>query len=135
MSYLQALGGGVLIGGASALLMLTHGRVAGISGIATGALTGAGADRAWRLAFLVGLVIAGIGSAVIAPSAIGASPRSVVVVALAGLLVGFGTRMGSGCTSGHGICGLSRGSPRSVLAVGTFMFTAVLTASLVGRLS
>lgn len=135
MSYVQGLAGGALIGAASALLLLTHGRVAGISGITSGTLINRGAERYWRVAFVAGLVLAGLGAAAFAPQAISSSPRSLVVVAIAGLLVGVGTRMGNGCTSGHGVCGLSRGSRRSFVAVATFMATAAITATIAGRLS
>lgn len=135
MSYVQGLAGGALIGAASALLLLTHGRVAGISGIASGTLINHGGERHWRLAFVAGLVLAGLGAAAFAPQAVGAAPRSLLVVAIAGLLVGVGTRLGNGCTSGHGVCGLSRGSRRSFVAVVTFMATAAITATIAGRLS
>ena len=135
MSVLQALAGGAILGVAAAFLMLTHGRIAGISGIASATLTERGGELRWRLAFLAGLAVAGIGAALVAPAAIGAAPRSIVTVAIAGGLVGFGSRLGSGCTSGHGVCGLSRGSRRAFVAVGTFMLTAALTATLAGRLS
>lgn len=127
--------GGALIGSGGALLLLTHGQIAGISGIAGGLVHRATADRAWRIAFLAGLAAAGIVGAVVMPSAIGAPVRSLGATALAGLLAGFGARLGDGCTSGHGVCGLSRGSVRSLVAVGTFMATGALTAIVVGRLS
>jgi uncharacterized membrane protein YedE/YeeE len=135
-SWLLALAGGTMIGAASALLFLTHGRVAGISGI-VGALVPPTStrDRDWRLAFLIGLLAAGAIAGVAMPSAVGASVRSLPVVVLAGLLVGFGTRLGSGCTSGHGVCGLSRLSARSLIAVGTFMATGAATAIVVGAAS
>ena len=127
-SWSYALLGGSLIGAASALLLLTHGRIAGISGI-TGSLLQRGTpDRAWRLAFLGGLVAAGLVASVIQPAAVGASVRALPIVILAGLLVGYGTRLGSGCTSGHGVCGISRVSTRSLVAVVTFMTTGALTA-------
>jgi uncharacterized membrane protein YedE/YeeE len=128
--WLHGLLGGALIGGASALLLVAHGRIAGISGILGGALRAAAPDRAWRVAFLLGLVAAGALAAAVAPHAIGASPRSYVVLAIAGLLVGYGTQLGNGCTSGHGICGLARGSTRSLVAVVTFMAVAAVTATL-----
>lgn|SRR5690349_1163916 len=133
-SWLVAAAGGALIGAASAVLLAAHGRIAGISGIVGGAIQRSAPDRAWRVAFLVGLIAAGIGAASIAPSAIGAPVRSPIAIAIAGLLVGFGTRLGSGCTSGHGVCGLSRWSPRSAVAVATFMVTGALTAVIAGRL-
>jgi len=134
-TWLLASLGGLMIGAASALLLLTHGRIAGISGI-TGTLVQAPEpDRAWRLAFLGGLGAAGIIAAIVAPATIGAPVRSPLMVIVAGLLVGFGTRLGSGCTSGHGVCGLSRWSERSVVAVATFMTTGAITAMIAGLVS
>ena len=132
--WLLGLLGGALIGSGSALLLATHGRIAGISGIA-GGLVDRAADRAWRLAFLAGLAAAGIVAAAVMPAAIGAPVRSLGAMAVAGLLVGFGARLGDGCTSGHGVCGLSRGSVRSLVAVATFMATGAITAIVAGRLS
>jgi len=121
-SWLFALAGGAMIGGAAALLLLTHGRIAGISGVLGSLLPpGAAPDRGWRLAFIGGLLAAGLIGAAVAPTAVGASVRTLPVVIVAGLIVGFGTRLGSGCTSGHGVCGLSRLSPRSLAATLTFM--------------
>jgi uncharacterized membrane protein YedE/YeeE len=133
--WLLGLLGGALIGSGSALLLATHGRIAGISGIAGGLIERAAADRAWRLAFLAGLAVVGIVAAAVMPGAIGAPVRSLGAMAVAGLLVGFGARLGDGCTSGHGVCGLSRGSVRSLVAVGTFMATGAITAIVAGRLS
>jgi uncharacterized membrane protein YedE/YeeE len=133
--WLLALLGGALIGSGSALLLLTHGRIAGISGIAGGLVQRATSDRAWRIAFLAGLTAAGAVAAVVMPAAIGAPVRPLAAIAVAGLLVGFGTRLGNGCTSGHGVCGLSRLSVRSLVAVATFMATGAITAILAGRLS
>lgn len=131
-SWLLGLVGGFTIGAASALLLVTHGRIAGISGIFGSMFQPDTADRAWRIAFVLGLAVAGITAELVAPSAVGSSPRALPVVAIAGLLVGFGTRMGSGCTSGHGVCGLSRLSRRSFIAVMTFMATGALTAWFAG---
>jgi uncharacterized membrane protein YedE/YeeE len=133
--WFQALLGGALIGSGSALLLLTHGRIAGISGITGGLLQRATSDRAWRLAFLSGLVAAGAVAAAVVPAAIGAPVRPLAAILVAGLLVGFGTRLGNGCTSGHGVCGLSRLSVRSLVAVVVFMATGAVTAILAGRLS
>lgn len=130
--YLAALGG-LMIGAASALLLLTHGRIAGISGIVGTLVHAPEPDRAWRLAFLGGLGAAGAIAGVAAPAAVGGPVRSLFTVILAGLLVGFGTRLGSGCTSGHGVCGLSRWSARSLVAVVTFVTTAAITAMIVGH--
>ena len=136
LTWLLALAGGAMIGTAGALLFLGHGRIAGISGVLGSLLPPRPApDRAWRLAFLGGLLAAGVGAAMIAPAAIGESVRSLPIVIVAGVIVGFGTRLGSGCTSGHGVCGLSRMSIRSLVAVATFMTTGALTAWIAGAVS
>ncbi len=123
--------GGALIGLAAVLLMLLTGRIAGISGIFGGLLDLRSEDRAWRLAFIAGLILAPILSGAVgfamAPPKL---PASWTVVAAAGLLVGFGTRLGGGCTSGHGICGIARLSTRSVVATIVFMLTAVATVAI-----
>jgi uncharacterized protein len=134
-SWLYALLGGALIGIASAALLLTHGRIAGISGVTGSLLQPNTRDRGWRYAFLAGIVVSGLIASVVAPSAIGGSVRSLPIVIIAGALVGFGTRLGSGCTSGHGICGLSRLSARSMVAVVTFIATGAITAMLAGGAS
>lgn len=134
-SWLYALLGGALIGLASATLLLTHGRIAGISGVTGSLLQPATRDRGWRSAFLGGLVVSGVIASIVAPSAIGASVRSLPIVIIAGALVGFGTRLGSGCTSGHGICGLSRLSARSIVAVVTFIATGATTVLITGGAS
>jgi len=126
----SALVGGVLIGLASAVLVLFNGRIAGISGILAGLLEPPSADTRWRLAFTIGLVAAPLCFALLRawPSVtITATPLEVII---AGALVGVGTRLGSGCTSGHGVCGLSRLSPRSLVATGTFMGAGFLTVFL-----
>lgn len=127
-----ALAGGVLIGLAATLLLWLNGRIAGISGIVGGVLLPQRGEVAWRLAFLLGLVAAGAAWLWWVPGAY--APRqgfpSALLVA-AGLLVGFGTRMGNGCTSGHGVCGLGRLSPRSLAAVLAFMATAIATTWIV----
>lgn len=127
-----ALAGGVLIGLAATLLLWLNGRIAGISGIVGGVLLPQRGEVAWRLAFLLGLVVAGAAWLWWVPGA--HAPRQGFPPALlvaAGLLVGFGTRMGNGCTSGHGVCGLGRLSPRSLAAVLAFMATAIATTYLV----
>ncbi|OCK48208.1 YeeE/YedE family protein [Stenotrophomonas maltophilia] len=128
-----AVAGGALIGVAAVLLLATLGRVAGISGIAAGSLRAAEGERGWRWAFLLGLLTAA-GLVLWWQALPEASPRVLLRDALpawqlicAGLLVGFGTRLGSGCTSGHGVCGMARGSKRSLLAVLVFMACAMLT--------
>lgn len=132
-----ALLGGAMIGAASALLLLTHGRIAGISGIVGSLLPPLprAGDRGWRVAFVAGLLATGALAAAIAPQALAASPRAAWMVVLAGLLVGYGTRWGSGCTSGHGVCGVSRLAPRSLVAVATFMITGALSTWLAGGAS
>jgi uncharacterized membrane protein YedE/YeeE len=130
--FLAALAGGVLIGLASALLLLFNGRIAGVSGITGGLLLPGRGEAGWRAAFLGGLVLGGLLLSAFAPQAIGAPVVSgVASTAVAGLLVGFGTRLGGGCTSGHGVCGLASGSTRSVAATLTFMATAAVTVFLV----
>jgi uncharacterized membrane protein YedE/YeeE len=109
-----SLAGGLLVGVAAAMLILFNGRIAGISGIVGGLLRPVRGDVGWRAAFVAGLV-----AAPLAWLAVAAAPR--LHVAAAGLLVGVGTRLGSGCTSGHGVCGISRGSLRSLAATATFM--------------
>lgn len=126
--FLQATLGGILIGAASWLLLASLGRVAGISGIVAGALSPQPGERAWRWAFLAGLV--GVGALLTWGGPVLPSPHWAVLVA-AGLLVGVGTVLGSGCTSGHGVCGLGRRSRRSLVATGVFMgcgFATVLIA-------
>lgn len=131
-SWLMAALGGVMIGVASALLLVAHGRIAGICGIAGSLLQASTPDRGWRLAFLGGLAASGLVARWLAPAAIGDSVRGLLLVVIAGVLVGFGTRLGSGCTSGHGVCGISRLSARSMVAVATFMSTGVATAIIAG---
>lgn len=124
---LAGLAGGALIGAAAALLLLFNGRVAGISGIAGALLDGHAGDRGWRIAFLLGLVTAPLGYALLHALPVlqidAAWPRLVA----AGTLVGLGTVYGSGCTSGHGVCGLARGSLRSLVATATFVATGMAT--------
>lgn len=130
----SALLGGVLVGTAASLLLWGAGRTAGVSGIAAGLIVPQRGDWLWRVQFLAGLVLGGLALRLWRPEAIAAPGASVTVLAVAGLLVGFGTRLGGGCTSGHGICGLSRLSRRSLLAVLVFMATAMITVALaVGR--
>jgi uncharacterized protein len=117
----SALLGGALIGLAAGLLMLGIGRIAGISGIAGGLLGARAGERAWRLAFLAGLVVGPAIAVAMGAPAPGPIAASWPLVILGGLLVGFGTRLGSGCTSGHGVCGIARLSPRSLAATLAFM--------------
>ena len=127
--FLLAAIGGVLIGISAVLLMALTGRIAGISGIIGGLLPPAAAsERSWRLAFILGLVAAPASLRVITgDSFIGPPTVGVPILITAGLLVGIGTTLGSGCTSGHGICGISRLSLRSIVAVLTFMAAAIVT--------
>jgi hypothetical protein len=128
----SALFGGALIGLSAALLMLFTGRIAGISGILGGCLVAGAGDRDWRLAFVAGLIAAPLlGALANFPLALPRMPTSWFVIAVAGLLVGFGTRMGGGCTSGHGVCGIARLSPRSIAATAIFMTTAFAVVFLV----
>lgn len=134
--FLSALAGGALIGLSASLLLLFNGRVAGISGIAGGLLSSSRAEWGWRASFVGGLVAGGLLLSLVAPQVFGVSTRpaqGTLLLLGSGLLVGLGTRLGSGCTSGHGICGLSRGSRRSLAATLTFMATGILTASLLGH--
>jgi len=133
-TVLRALAGGALIGGAASLLLLAHGRVAGISGILGSLLQRDTTDRDWRLGFFAGLLLAGVVAAVAVPSAVGGTPVALPLVVIAGLLVGFGTRLGNGCTSGHGVCGISRLSKRSLVATMVFMGSAALTVLVVRAL-
>jgi hypothetical protein len=127
----SALLGGGLIGLAASILLLSIGRVAGVSGIAGGVLRPRRGDVLWRVWFVLGLLAAGALFARLSPESMTASPRSLVLVVIAGLLVGVGTRLGNGCTSGHGVCGISRLSPRSLIATVTFMSTGILMVTLV----
>jgi uncharacterized membrane protein YedE/YeeE len=123
----SALAGGLLIGTSASLLLILNGRIAGISGIVAGLFQRDLREVAWRAAFVVGVVLAPFFYvALFGPLPPVTFDASAGLIVVAGLLVGFGTRLGSGCTSGHGVCGLSRGSPRSLLASGIFMFTAVV---------
>jgi hypothetical protein len=118
--------GGALIGLASALLMLLTGRIAGISGIFGESLAIGGGDKSWRFSFILGLVIAPLLSGIAGyPLPVPRMPDSWIVIVAAGLLVGFGSRLGGGCTSGHGVCGIARLSPRSLMATVLFMATAM----------
>ncbi|MBO1519052.1 YeeE/YedE family protein [Oceanisphaera pacifica] len=126
-----ALIGGACIGAGALLLMLVAGKTAGISGIVSGIATQA--DKSWRLAFVVGLVL--VPAVLFATDQVAVpelASQSVVKLVLAGLLVGIGTRLGNGCTSGHGICGIGRFSWRSLVATGIFMAAGIATVSALG---
>ena len=133
--WLKALLGGALIGCSSILLMLANGRIFGVSGILGGVLSPSKGDWLWRFHVIVGLVLGGILLMWVYPDAFDQAPsRNLAASIIAGLLVGWGTRMGHGCTSGHGICGISRFSLRSVVATIVFLATGMLTATLMGWL-
>ncbi len=128
----SALIGGGLIGLAASLMLLLNGRIAGISGIYGGLLRPSPGDIGWRATFVLGLLAGGVVVMALSPEMIAASAvRSLPATVLAGLVVGFGVRMGNGCTSGHGVCGLTRFSRRSLVATVTFMATGAVTASLI----
>jgi len=129
----HGLAGGVLIGLAAAFYLLVNGRIAGISGILENALQPSGRNFALSLAFLAGLPLGALVVAGIAPGLVpaGTITGSSLTIVIAGLLVGFGARIGGGCTSGHGVCGLPRLSVRSIVATLTFMATAAITVFIV----
>jgi len=133
--WISALLGGSLIGVAVTVMLLFNGRVTGISGIIGGALTYAKKDWLWRFTFFAGLAAAGLAFRLAQPEALAnQSDRGLGTVIVAGLLVGYGTLLGSGCTSGHAVCGISRFSVRSILATLTFMafgFLSVAVARMV----
>jgi hypothetical protein len=126
-TILSALAGGALIGLAAAALLLLDGRIAGISGIVAGLLPPRAPDAGWRALFVAGLVTGGFLLPVLLPEPFRGLPATSARVVVAGLLVGFGTRLGSGCTSGHGVCGTARLSPRSLVATATFMTMGAVT--------
>jgi uncharacterized membrane protein YedE/YeeE len=132
LTAFSGLFGGALIGLATAMLMLLTGRIAGISGIFGGLLPLRSSERGWRLAFIAGLIaaplLAALGGMAL-PNPI--MPASLAVIAIGGLLVGFGSRMGSGCTSGHGVCGTARLSTRSIAATAIFMLVAIVVVAIV----
>ena len=132
---LSGLAGGALIGLASAALLLVSGRIAGVSGILGRSFFPAKGDLGWRLAFLAGLPLGAWIVGVIAPSTTAlAITHSTPLLVAGGLLVGVGTQIGSGCTSGHGICGIGRGSRRSIVATATFMAVGIATVFVVRHL-
>ena len=126
----SALAGGILIGLSAGVLWAFNGRLAGISSILGDALAPRQHEAGWRWAFVAGLLAGGLALRQIDPAAFGGITASVGTLAVAGLLVGIGTRLGSGCTSGHGVCGLARLSPRSLAAVAVFMAAAGLVVYL-----
>ena len=134
-SPVSAALGGALIGLSASWMLLASGRIAGISGIFAGLLQPKAGDTGWRLAFVSGLLIAGVVATFAMPGAIApTASRSLAATVVAGLLVGFGVRLGNGCTSGHGVCGLSRFSRRSLVATLSCMATGFVTATLIQTL-
>ena len=131
----MSLAGGILVGLASAAFLLLNGRIAGISGLLGGLLRAPAGERGWRMAFLGGLVAAPLVYALAAPLPSVEVDAGFPALVLAGLLVGLGTRYGSGCTSGHGICGMARRSPRSYLATAAFLAAGFLTVYLLRHVS
>ncbi len=132
---LPSLIGGILIGLSATGMLVLLGRVAGISGIVGGLLAYDKAEYRWRAAFVAGLLLGGAIAAAWIPDFLTMKlDRSPPTLIVAGLLVGFGSRLGSGCTSGHGVCGMARGSRRSIAATITFLVTGAMTAFVVQRL-
>jgi uncharacterized protein len=127
----SALAGGILIGLAAAWLLLMDGRMLGASGLLGGLIPPGASDWQWRLAALAGLIVAPLVAAILFASARPTIAAGPVILVVAGLLVGFGTRLANGCTSGHGVCGLARLSPRSLAATVTFMAAGFLTVFLI----
>lgn len=135
LAWTYALIGGMLIGAAASLMLFWNGRVAGVSGILSASLSGPWSERGWRLSFLGGLVLGGLILHAVNPGAFaGQLSISNWTVVLAGVLVGFGTNLGSGCTSGHGVCGISRFSLRSIVATLAFITSGVAIVALVRAL-
>ena len=131
----ESLFGGMLLGVSATLLLLLNGKIAGISGVLTGLLVPKKQDYAWRVLFIVGMIFGGV----VGVHYLGAYVHSeynatVSTLVIAGLLVGIGTRLGNGCTSGHGICGIGRLSVRSMIATATFMIVAAITVFVLNHL-
>lgn len=121
------LAGGLIIGLAATILLYFNGRIAGVSGILGGLLKPTKSDIGWRVAFISGLMISSSVYMIASPLPVATIDADITTLIIAGLMVGFGTRYGSGCTSGHGVCGLSRGSLRSFVATISFIGAGVLT--------
>jgi hypothetical protein len=135
INWMAALAGGILTGLGATLLLWLNGRIAGVSGVLNGAINPAAPDKGWRWMFLLGVV----GGGLIYELGFASTPTPVyallpVAMILGGFLVGYGARMGNGCTSGHGVCGLGRLSPRSFAAVATFMTAAIATVYVIRHL-
>jgi len=131
---IASLLGGILIGISVAALYFFNGRILGISNITAELLSRKSTDKAWRLLFIAGLISGGLILVLLQPDSVGESPASLGILILAGLLVGYGSSLGRGCTSGHGICGISRLSTRSIVATLTFMSTGIATVYIVNHL-
>lgn len=131
VNILYAALGGLLIGLGAGVLYFFYGRIAGISGIYSTLMKLPSGDTAWRGAFIGGLIVGGLLIKYFNPNALGEPVVNQMGMIFAGLLVGFGTSMGSGCTSGHGICGVPRLSIRSFVATGTFLLIGIITASII----
>lgn len=129
-----SLGGGILIGLATAIFILANGRIAGISGIVGGLLRPTHGDIAWRVVFVAGLAAAPLALQMLSPLPEVQIDADALTLIAAGLLVGVGTRYGGGCTSGHGVCGLSRGSRRSIVATAIFIAAGVMTVYMIRHL-
>jgi len=128
---ISAAVGGVLIGLSAVLLMRLNGRIAGITGVFAGLIDPVSTDRAWRFTFIAGLILAPLSAPLVGYAIpIPQMPASLLTVAVAGLLVGFGTRLSNGCTSGHGVCGIARLSPRSITATAVFTAAAIVVVAL-----
>lgn len=132
VDWIRALQGGALIGVSASLMLAFNGRVTGISGIVGGLVVPKPGDVAWRALFVAGLLLGGFVALAVSPAAFSRGAATPGVVALAGLLVGFGTRVGNGCTSGHGVCGIARLSPRSLAATVTFITAGAVTVFATG---
>lgn len=126
-----SLAGGALLGLSAALFVLLNGRIAGISGVLGGLLRPRSGDLGWRIAFVAGLLLAPVLYGLVTELPVMVVAANAPTLVLAGLLVGVGTRLGSGCTSGHGVCGISRLSPRSMVATTCFMASGFLTVFLI----
>ena len=132
VDWIRALQGGALIGLSASLMLAFNGRGTGISGIVGGLLIPKAGDISWRALFVLGLLLGGVIALGVSPAAFSRGAAAPGVVAVAGLLVGFGTRVGNGCTSGHGVCGISRLSPRSLAATVTFIAAGAVTVLVTG---
>ncbi len=133
--WINALMGGVLIGISVSLMLFWNGRVTGISGIINGAMSPVKGDTLWRVLFIAGLFLGGLLMGQMSPQVFeNSTSKDLVTTVFAGLLVGFGTILGSGCTSGHGVCGISRMSPRSLVATIVFMIAGVATVFIFKKL-